>query len=112
MEDKAISRLTYHTLRWIYTHKREKQLLACNSPADIKNLINGVLFDLFEQPSESFIKGQKFIDFNALFEYVVYIRQKELSLQSDKQQKPTGGTVSRQTMEMTGGKEIPSTKTA
>lgn len=66
--DRNINRLTYHTLRWIFTNKHDSRYEMCESPAQMKGLTYKIL-GVTPGTDISYDKGNRLIDFVAIFDW-------------------------------------------
>lgn len=63
--DDFTNKLTFLALRWIFSSGRNEQFSQCKSPEEIKELI----YKILQPESESFDKGSKFINYQALYQW-------------------------------------------
>lgn len=82
--DSLINIATIQFVRWVYFHNREDELLKLDSTEDLeKFLIKHTC--TFEDPTENFKKGMKFIHFGEILKWI-RDKRKTLGAVVEKQQ--------------------------
>lgn len=69
MNDHIASRMTFQLLRHFYFMKREQELFEARNVNDIKRMVLHHWYQL-QKPSETDLRGLRFYDFHALYDYV------------------------------------------
>jgi hypothetical protein len=92
--NEYINRITFLTLRWIFSQNRGELVRECKSPEEIKALIGNVC----TPTTESFEKGLKMIDFKVLYNYFHPIEKQ------DKEEKKTDSQEFQELLDKEGQK--------
>lgn len=69
MKDHLASRMTFQLLRHFYFMRREQELFEARNVNDIKKMVLHYWYQL-QKPSDAALRGLRFYDFNALYDYV------------------------------------------